>query len=291
MFKKITLAALMGTLIGVSLGATPASAAAAAARDGVCQTGEFCYYFNSDHQGSVSDFTTSIPDYGTTAETCYEFKGAGNGQSQCVKNNAASAWNRSTQPVTVFYNSGYDGSVNSQTIQAGAKVNLKDGIKNQNASHRFGGGGGGTPGTGSYATPPTNPHPASVSRAPNATARTKFVDDQIRLLTGEADCWVGDYRTYESSTSNHNTGNALDCTISSRIGVHPSAAQKEQGWKLANWLKTHASRLDVRYVIWQGKIWSVARSSEGWRNYTVATDVTGGHYDHVHVSIQNPHGD
>jgi len=59
----------------------------------------------------------------------------------------------------------------------------------------------------------------------------------------------------------------------------------------ANWLKQHAVRLDVRYVIWDGKIWSVARASEGWRTYTAGSGVTGGHYDHVHVSMQNPYGD
>jgi hypothetical protein len=117
------------------------------------------------------------------------------------------------------------------------------------------------------------------------------VDDEIRRLTGETHCWVGDYRNGESANSNHNTGNALDCTISNAIGQRPSAAQKEQGWKLANWLKKHADRLDVRYVIWQGKIWSVARASEGWRTYNGGSGVTTGHYDHVHVSIQNPHGD
>lgn len=50
-------------------------------------------------------------------------------------------------------------------------------------------------------------------------------------------------------------------------------------------------RLQVRYVIWDGKIWSVARSSEGWCTYTCGSGVTGGHYDHVHVSIQNRYGD
>lgn len=56
-------------------------------------------------------------------------------------------------------------------------------------------------------------------------------------------------------------------------------------------MKQYAARLQVRYVIWDGKIWSVARSSEDWRTYTGGSGVTGGHYDHVHVSIQNPYGD
>ncbi|ANZ35858.1 hypothetical protein BBK82_06935 [Lentzea guizhouensis] len=286
--KRITFVAMMGALVGVSMGA--ATANAATARNGSCEAGEFCLYYNSDHAGSVSDFTSSVPDYGDEQPSCYDFKGAGNGKGLCVKNEAASVWNRTSGPVTVYFNSGYAGP--RQTIAAGGKVNLNSDLKNENAAHKFGDGGGTTPPPGgSYGTPATNPHPSATARAPQATKRTQFIDDQIRSLTGEKDCWVGDYRSYESSTSNHNTGNALDCTISNAIGSYPSAAQKEQGWKLARWLQKHAAKLDVRYVIWQGKIWSVARSSEGWRNYTAGSGVTGGHYDHVHVSVQNPHGD
>ena len=39
--------------------ATPAFAAS---RDGVCNTGEFCYYYNSGEAGSISDFTGSIAE-------------------------------------------------------------------------------------------------------------------------------------------------------------------------------------------------------------------------------------
>src|SRR5690242_829331 len=56
------------------------SPAFAAARDGVCEAGEFCYYFNSNEAGSVSDFVTSVGNYGTTQPTCYDFKGPGAGQ-------------------------------------------------------------------------------------------------------------------------------------------------------------------------------------------------------------------
>ena len=81
--------------------ATPAFAAS---RDGVCDTGEFCYYFNSGEAGSISDFTGSIADYGTTQPSCYDFKGAGAGKGKCVKNNAASVWNRSSKTVRVYFN-------------------------------------------------------------------------------------------------------------------------------------------------------------------------------------------
>ncbi|MFF4237733.1 SpoIID/LytB domain-containing protein [Actinomadura geliboluensis] len=113
----------------------PASPASAASRNGVCESGEFCYYFNSDNAGSVSDFTGSVADYGTTQPSCYDFKGTGNGKGQCIKNQAASVWNRSTKTVRVYYNSNYGGTY--QDFKAGAKGNLNSSLKNQNASHKF----------------------------------------------------------------------------------------------------------------------------------------------------------
>lgn len=111
------------------------SAANAAGRDGTCDAGEFCYYYNSNEAGSVSDFTGSVGDYGATQPTCYEFKGPGTGKGICVKNNAASVYNRTSKPVTVYYNSDYLGT--SQTIPAGGRANLIAALKNNNASHNF----------------------------------------------------------------------------------------------------------------------------------------------------------
>ena len=115
--------------------ATASSPAHAAGRNGVCETGEFCYYYNSDTKGSVSDFTGSVPDYGTEQPSCYDFKGAGAGKGKCVKNEAASAWNRSSKTVRVYYNSNYGGRF--QDFKPGAKGNLIAGLKNENASHQF----------------------------------------------------------------------------------------------------------------------------------------------------------
>ncbi|GAA1745602.1 peptidase inhibitor family I36 protein [Nonomuraea sp. AD125B] len=134
--------ALGGAVLGT---AAPASAAS---RDGVCDTGEFCYYFNSNQQGSVSDFTGSIPDYSTTQPTCYDFKGAGAGKGTCIKNSAASVWNRSGKTVRVYFNTGYAGSY--QDFAAGAKGNLNATLKNQNASHQFGPSSSGSGGAMSY---------------------------------------------------------------------------------------------------------------------------------------------
>ncbi|MCK2213732.1 peptidoglycan DD-metalloendopeptidase family protein [Actinomadura sp. ATCC 31491] len=136
--SKLTrvLAAASATMAfgGTVLAAAPP--ASAASRDGVCDSGEFCYYFNSGNQGSVSDFTTSVADYATTQPTCYDFKGPGAGKGTCVKNSAAAAWNRTAKTVRVYFNSGYSGSY--QDFAPGAKADLNATLKNQNASHQIG---------------------------------------------------------------------------------------------------------------------------------------------------------
>jgi len=94
-----------------------------------------CYYFNSNNAGSVSDFTSSLGDYGTSQPSCYEFRGAGTGQHRCIKNAAASVWNRSSKIIRIYFNSNYAGP--HQDFAPGAKGNLNATLKNQNASHQF----------------------------------------------------------------------------------------------------------------------------------------------------------
>ena len=124
--------AALALLLGTAVLAAPAGAAG---RDGTCNSGEFCYYFNSNQAGSVSDFTGSLDDYGATQPTCYEFKGTGNGKGICVKNNAASVWNRSSHTVRVYVNSNFAGP--HQDFAPGAKGNLNATLKNNEASHEF----------------------------------------------------------------------------------------------------------------------------------------------------------
>ncbi|MEV8615457.1 peptidase inhibitor family I36 protein [Amycolatopsis sp. NPDC051373] len=114
----------------------PSAASAAPVRNGICEVGEFCLYYGYDLSGSVSDFTTSIPNYGSSQPGCYEFKSDGVGQHQCVKNNALSAFNQTKHVVKVYYNSNYGGI--SVTFQPGE---ARDGglgpLDRENASHKF----------------------------------------------------------------------------------------------------------------------------------------------------------
>ena len=87
--------------------------------------------------GSLSDFSSSVANYGDSRPSCYEFKGYGESRGTCMKNEVASVENRTGLPVTIYINSGYRGD--SQVVLAGASANLVDDLKNDNASHRLGG--------------------------------------------------------------------------------------------------------------------------------------------------------
>jgi hypothetical protein len=115
----------------------PVTAIAATARNGECEVGEFCLYWGLDLTGSVSDFNGSISNYGDSQPTCYEYRKSGlTGYLQCVKNNAQSAWNRTTaNRVTVYFNSGFGGI--SDTYLPGESGNLIRAMRKENASHQF----------------------------------------------------------------------------------------------------------------------------------------------------------
>lgn len=136
-------ASALGVLaLAAGAGLATSTPAQAAARDGKCQSGEFCYNYNSDLGGSWSDFTSSVGNYGTSQPDCYEFKGAGAGKGTCIKNDAGGFWNRTGKKVTIFYNSGHAGK--AVTVEPGQKGKLPAAVYNDNASHRIGGGGGST---------------------------------------------------------------------------------------------------------------------------------------------------
>jgi hypothetical protein len=101
-------------------------------------------------------------------------------------------------------------------------------------------------------------------------------------------CW--DPHLWNPS-SDHPRGRACDFTVG-RIGRFPSDAQRTTGWQLARWAQRNADTLGISYIIWDGRIWSASRLREGWRTYDGAgiynpKSPTGGHYDHVHVSVRS----
>ena len=132
MKKKIAM--LAGALAMAASAMLPATAHAAVARNGVCEAGEFCLYYNYGLRGSLSDFDTRIPGYGPSQPSCYEFKSDATGRYTCVWHNAMSAWNRTSHRVTVHkiinYRGGFDEFAPGQS---GDLVNTR----NMNESHQF----------------------------------------------------------------------------------------------------------------------------------------------------------
>jgi hypothetical protein len=83
-----------------------------------------------------------------------------------------------------------------------------------------------------------------------------------------------------SSSGNHGSGRALDCMIS----------DSSVGWDAARWLRANAKSLGVSEVIYRQQIWTVQRSSDGWRSMSDRGSPTANHMDHVHVSVYGNSG-
>jgi len=81
------------------------------------------------------------------------------------------------------------------------------------------------------------------------------------------------------SGSEHATGHALDIMVSG-----------SEGQEVADWLQANYKKLGVSQLIWQQHIWTVQRSSEGWRAMEDRGGTTANHYDHVHVSVYGNSG-
>jgi hypothetical protein len=108
-------------------------------------------------------------------------------------------------------------------------------------------------------------------------------------LIRSAGCW--DKHSW-NPRSDHSRGRACDLFPTS-AGTFPKGAELDTGWQLANWFRTNAEPLRVKYLIWQGRYWDPSvKDDGGWgRRYTGGgvydvRDATGGHFDHVHVSFR-----
>lgn len=83
---------------------------------------------------------------------------------------------------------------------------------------------------------------------------------------------ITSYGTFRSD-GEHAQGIAIDIMVSG-----------ERGWQVAEFVREHYAELGVSYLIYSQQIWSVERSSEGWRGMEDRGSVTANHYDHVHVT-------
>ena len=58
------------------------------------------------------------------------------------------------------------------------------------------------------------------------------------------------------------------------------------GDAIAAYVRANAAALGVTEVIWEQKIWTTQRASEGWRWMSNRGSATANHYDHVHVTTR-----
>ena len=72
----------------------------------------------------------------------------------------------------------------------------------------------------------------------------------------------------------HGQGRALDIMVTGSLGDSVAAFVRE-----------NYQALGVTEVIWQQRIWTVERASEGWRPMSDRGSATANHYDHVHVTV------
>lgn len=94
---------------------------------------------------------------------------------------------------------------------------------------------------------------------------------------------VGGYRPANAGETNydpagHPAGRALDFMLTGTSG-------RSTGDKLAAYAQANAADLDVTYIIWRQRIWSVDRADEGWRPMPDRGSATANHLDHVHISL------
>ena len=147
-------------------------------------------------------------------------------------------------------------------------------------------------GPGGEATPYDGNNPSQLVNDPTTdgkiTARTAHVLAQVRTQFPST-AWSC-YSPRTGQKSEHSLGRACDGTFGNSIGHAATGPALDLGWRVTNWLKANAEALRVEYLIWQGRIWSVARSYEGWRAYDGGgmfdpKSVTGGHFDHLHFTV------
>jgi len=137
------------------------------------------------------------------------------------------------------------------------------------------------------ATPPgtdQNPLPNGLTPAADAVRR-EVAAAFGRLPSGGYA--PGGVSSGHSAGSAHYDGRAIDYFFRPVDTVNT-----RRGWALAHFLVANAGRLGLATVIFDDRIWTAGRSSEGWRVYEPGTDAEDAgaqavlrHLDHVHVDV------
>ena len=123
------------------------------------------------------------------------------------------------------------------------------------------------------------------------TRRAAVVRDDLEAAFGTQSLGgfaPGGIRDGHMEGSAHYEGRAVD------VFFRPiSEESRNRGWAMAHYLVAQAARLDIRTVIYDGRIWTAGwRSGDGWRRYSPDTSGASAetaavleHRDHVHVDV------
>ena len=137
-------------------------------------------------------------------------------------------------------------------------------------------------------TPPAGADLPQEALGPRGlTPRADTVRAELRATFGRQSLGgfePGGVSSGHTEGSAHYDGRALD------VFYRPvTAAGTAQGWQLAMWGVAHAERLSVATVIFDRRLWSAARSVQGWRDYERPDGPTDNpillHEDHVHLDV------
>nr|WP_211658771.1 hypothetical protein [Phytoactinopolyspora halophila] len=120
------------------------------------------------------------------------------------------------------------------------------------------------------------------------TARAREVHDELLERFGELELGgfePGGVNSGHVEGSAHYDGRAIDVMLR----PHDDAEVNRFGWAIAHWAVAHAQRLGIATVIYDDRIWTARRSSEGWRSYEHPSGNTENptlrHLDHVHIDV------
>lgn len=119
------------------------------------------------------------------------------------------------------------------------------------------------------------------------TPRMKnLMDEAEKAGFGSPPKGIGCWRPTDTYMKWHPMGNACDYMYAA--GKPATGKNLEEGNRFAQWLIDNSDRLELFYIIWQGKIWEKPRGT--WKVYdgyggNALKNPTTGHFDHVHVNV------
>jgi hypothetical protein len=118
----------------------------------------------------------------------------------------------------------------------------------------------------------------STAPCPDSSVEDGLTDEAVRVYRAVCHAFpqITTYLGYDAH-GEHASGQAIDIMTSDQA----------LGDRIAAFLQSHASALDLYDIIWWDQIWTPVRASEGWRDYGDHGSPTANHMDHVHVATNS----